>query len=207
MTEITEAAPPPGAEGQPPGEAAGKPARHVPGQPDMWVLVLFEALVFTAYFAVYLYHRSAHSGLFLRSQAYLSPWLGTLDTVLLLTSSMFMLRCVQAARAGAVRAAMTNAYLTALLGVAFLVSKIAEWILLVHDGHGFTSNEFFMYYFFLTGIHLLHLLIGFITLGVITYQLRSPKRRSQELVETCATYWHTVDLLWILIFSLLYVVR
>jgi nitric oxide reductase NorE protein len=190
-----------------PAAGTEKPARHIPGQPDMWVLVLFETLIFTAYFAVYLFHRSANSGLFLRSQGYLNPWLGTLDTVLLLTSSMFVLRCVQAARAGAVRTAITNAYLTAALGVAFLISKITEWILLVHDGHGFTSNQFFMYYFFLTGIHLLHLLIGFITLGVIVYQLRSPRRRSQELVETCATYWHTVDLLWILIFSLLYVVR
>jgi nitric oxide reductase NorE protein len=195
------------AQAEQPGTDTERPGRHVPGQPDMWVLVLFEALVFTAYFAVYLFHRSAHSGLFLRSQGYLNPWLGTLDTVLLLTSSMMMLRCVQAARAGLARAAMANAYLTAALGVAFLASKITEWALLVHDGHGFSSNEFFLYYFFLTGIHLLHLLIGFITLGVIFYQLRSPKRRSQEVVETCATYWHTVDLLWILIFSLLYVVR
>jgi len=199
MTDIAQAE-------QPEAETK-KPARHIPGQPDMWVLVLFEALVFTAYFAVYLFHRSAHSGLFLRSQAYLNPWLGTLDTVLLLTSSMFMLHCVQAARAGVARAAMTNACLTALLGLGFLISKVTEWILLTRTGHGFTSNEFFMYYFFLTGIHLLHLLIGFITLGVIMYQLRSPKRGSREIVETCATYWHTVDLLWILIFSLLYVVR
>ncbi len=207
MTEIAEAAPSPGADGQPPGEPRGQAGRHIPGQPDMWVLVLFEALVFTAYFAVYLYHRAADSGLFLRSQADLSPWLGTLDTVLLLTSSMFMLRCVQAARAGAFRSAMANACLTVVLGAAFLASKLTEWFLLVHGGHTFTSNQFFMYYFFLTGIHLVHLLIGFITLGVIIYQLRSPKRRSQEIVETCATYWHTVDLLWILVFSLLYVVR
>jgi nitric oxide reductase NorE protein len=184
-----------------------KPARHVPGQPDMWLLVLFEALVFTAYFAVYLYHRSVYRGLFLQSQASLSPWLGTLDTLLLLTSSMFMLRCAQAARDGAFRSAMTNAYLTAAMGAAFLASKLTEWFLLVHGGHTFASNQFFMYYFFLTGIHLLHLLIGFIALGVLVYQLRSPRRRSQQLVETCATYWHTVDLLWVLIFSLLYVVR
>jgi nitric oxide reductase NorE protein len=52
-----------------------------------------------------------------------------------------------------------------------------------------------------------HLLIGFVVLGVVVYQLRSPARRSQELVETCATYWHTVDFLWVLIFALLYVVR
>ena len=51
------------------------------------------------------------------------------------------------------------------------------------------------------------MLIGFIVLGVVVYQLRSPARRSQQLVETCATYWHTVDFLWVLIFALLYVVR
>jgi nitric oxide reductase NorE protein len=207
MTGIAQAGPQSGAAGQPPGEGTGKPARVIPGQPDMWVLVLFEALVFTAYLAVYLFHRSAHSGLFLRSQAELSPGLGTLDTLLLLTSSLFMLRCVQAARADAFRSATTSACITAFLGVAFLASKITEWALLVHGGHGFTSNEFFEYYFFLTGIHLLHLLIGFITIGVIIYQLRRRERRSLEIVETCATYWHTVDLLWVLIFSLLYVVR
>jgi nitric oxide reductase NorE protein len=64
-----------------------------------------------------------------------------------------------------------------------------------------------MYYFFLTGIHFVHLLIGFVVLGFVVYQLRSPARRSQQLVETCATYWHTVDFLWVLIFALLYVVR
>jgi nitric oxide reductase NorE protein len=188
-------------------EEAGKPARAIPGQPDMWVLVLFEALVFTAYLGVYLFHRSARSGLFLRSQADLSPWLGTLDTLLLLTSSLFMLRCVQASRAGAFRAAMTDACITAFLGAAFLAAKVTEWTLLVRGGHGFTSNEFFGYYFFLTGIHLVHLLIGFVTIGVIIYQLRRRERRSQQIVETCAVYWHTVDLLWVLIFSLLYVVR
>jgi nitric oxide reductase NorE protein len=188
-------------------ESAGKPAKAIPGQPDMWVLVLFEALVFAAYFAVYLFHRSAHSELFLRSQARLDPRFGTLNTLLMLTSSLFMLRCVQAARAGATRAAMTSALITGLLGTAFGVSKVTEWIRLVRGGSGFTSNEFFEYYFFLTGIHFLHLLIGFIVIGVIVCQLRRRERRSQEVVETCATYWHTVDLLWVLIFSLLYVVR
>ena len=50
-------------------------------------------------------------------------------------------------------------------------------------------------------------LIGFIVLGVLVYQLSNAERRSQEIVETCATYWHTVDFLWVLIFALLYVVR
>jgi nitric oxide reductase NorE protein len=207
MTGIAQTGPQPGAGGQPPAQVTGKPARVIPGQPDMWVLVLFEALVFTAYFAVYLFHRAAHSELFLHSQAKLDPRFGTLNTLLILASSWSMARCVHASRAGAFRAATTHALITTLLGTAFLVSKIIEWARLVHGGLGFSSNQFFMYYFFLTGLHFLHLLIGFVALGVIVYQLRRGVRRSQELVETCGVYWHTVDLLWVLIFSLLYVVR
>ncbi|MGV0798555.1 cytochrome c oxidase subunit 3, partial [Mycolicibacterium elephantis] len=74
-------------------------------------------------------------------------------------------------------------------------------------GNTFTSDEFFEHYFFLTSIHCIHVLIGFIVLGVVVYQLRSPDRRSQQLIETGATYWHTVDFLWVLIFAMLYVLR
>jgi nitric oxide reductase NorE protein len=91
--------------------------------------------------------------------------------------------------------------------VVFLCVKVSEWVRLSSEGNGFDSNDFFTYYYFLTGIHFVHLLIGFVVLGVVVYQLRSPARRDQQLVETCATYWHTVDFLWVLIFALLYVVR
>ncbi len=70
-----------------------------------------------------------------------------------------------------------------------------------------TTNNFFTFYYFLTGIHFLHLLIGFVFLGVVLHQLRSPQRRSQKTVETGATYWHMVDFLWVNIFALLYVLR
>jgi nitric oxide reductase NorE protein len=119
-------------------------------------------------------------------------------------------RCVQSSRAGAYRAALRDVYITAALAAVFLFFKVFEWVRLVRMGNGFDSNDFFTYYFFLTGIHFVHLLIGFVVLGVVVYQLRSPaprSRGSQELVETCATYWHTVDFLWVLIFALLYVVR
>ena len=114
---------------------------------------------------------------------------------------------MQDAAAGQYGGALRNAYLTASLGAAFLVLKVFEWVRLIRSGYGFSSNEFFQHYFFLTAIHCLHLLIGFVAIGVVVYQLRSPQRRSQELVETGATYWHTVDLLWVLIFAMLYVVR
>jgi nitric oxide reductase NorE protein len=116
-------------------------------------------------------------------------------------------RCVQAAREGSYRAATTNAFLTMLFGFVFLVSKLREWVVEIEQGFTFTADEFSSFYYFLTGIHFLHLLIGFVALAVAVYQLRSPARRSQEIVETCATYWHTIDFLWVLIFALLYVMR
>lgn len=181
--------------------------RFVPGQPDMWAFVLFETLLFTSYFAVYLFSRARNEQLYLESQAHLDLRIGVLNTLVLLSSSWAVARCVQAAREGRYRSALTNAYLTAGLGVAFLISKVAEWVRQFGIGNTITTDDFFMHYFFLTGLHCLHLLIGFVVLGVIAYQLRSPARRSQNLVETGATYWHTVDFLWVLIFAMLYVVR
>jgi nitric oxide reductase NorE protein len=184
-----------------------KPARSVPGQPDMWAFVLFETLVFTAYFGFYLFYRARNPELFLHSQAQLDLRIGVLNTLVLLLSSWSVARCVQSSRAGAYRAALRDVAITTAFAAVFLFFKVFEWARLVRMGNGLDSNDFFTYYFFLTGIHFVHLLIGFVALGVILYRLRSPQRRSQELVETCATYWHTVDFLWVLIFALLYVVR
>ena len=181
--------------------------RFVPGQPDMWAFVLFEALVFTAYFTVYVISRARDPEVFLASQAQLDLSVGAFNTLLLLTSSWSVARCVQAAREGSYAAAMTNAWLTILFGFGFLVSKVFEWATKIGQGFTFTTDEFFSYYYFLTAIHFIHLLIGFVVLAVAVRELRNPARRSQELVETCATYWHTVDFLWVMIFALLYVMR
>jgi nitric oxide reductase NorE protein len=194
-------------DGQSVAKDMNKPTTFVPGQPDMWAFVLFEALVFTSYFVVYMVFRTQSAELYLQSQAKLDLRLGVFETLVLLMSSWSMARCVQSSRVGAYQSALTNAFLTMLFGFVFLVSKVFEWARLIHMRLGFSTNEFFSHYFFLTGIHFLHLLIGFVAVGVIVYQLRSPARRSQELVETGATYWHTVDFLWIVIFALLYVVR
>ncbi|OBA76294.1 cytochrome C oxidase subunit III [Mycobacterium sp. 1554424.7] len=173
----------------------------------MWVFVLFETVVFTAYFVVYLLFRAHHHQAFLHSQSDLSLRIGVFNTIVLLASSWSVARCVQTARAGRFRAALFDASLTLFLGVVFLTTKVFEWAKELRMGNGFTTSEFFQHYFFLTGIHALHVLIGFFALGVVIYQLASPARRSQNLVETGATYWHTVDFLWVLIFALLYVVR
>jgi nitric oxide reductase NorE protein len=182
-------------------------ARHVPGGRDIWFFVLFESLVFTSYFCVYLFNRTQHEQAFLLGQSHLLLWLGVLETIVLLSSSWAMARSVQLARAGRFERARQEAFLTAGLGFVFLVLKIVEWTRLIHMGHTFTSSQFFQYFFFLTAIHCVHLLIGFPFLGVLVYQLSTEHRGSQLRVETCATYWHSVDFYWVLIFALLYVVR
>jgi len=193
--------------GSRPQQLDEKPRKFVPGQPDMWMFVLFESLLFTGYFSVYLVSRTQNESLYLQSQTDLDLRNGVFNTIALLLSSWAIARCVQASREGAYRSALINAFMTISFGLVFLVSKVFEWVKQIHMGNTFTSNEFFQHYFFLTSIHCIHLLIGFIVLGIVVYQLWSPARRSQQLVETCATYWHTVDFLWVLIFALLYVLR
>ena len=183
------------------------PARRVPGQPDMWALVLFEGFVFTAYFVVYMVRRAQSPEHFLPSQAQLSTSLGAFNTLLLLASSWSMARCVQAAREGARPDALKNVLSTLALGVLFAGSKVYEWSVEIGKGFTFTADEFFSFYYFLTAIHLIHVLVGFVVLGVVIHQLRGSTHHSQEIVETGATYWHMIDFLWILIFALLYIMR
>lgn len=179
----------------------------IPGQPDIWVLVLLEALTFSSYFVVYMIYRMRNPELYLQSQAQLSLQFGVVNTLVLLTSSWSMARCVQNARDGDYSTALRNISLTILLGLVFTVSKLFEWVGKTKAGLTFTSNDFFMFYYFLTAMHLLHVLMGIVFLGVVVYQLASPARRSQEIIETGATYWHMIDFLWVIIFALLYVMR
>jgi nitric oxide reductase NorE protein len=64
-----------------------------------------------------------------------------------------------------------------------------------------------MFYFMLTGVHLLHVVMGLVILGIVLRELRDPTLRRVSIVETGAIYWHMVDMLWIVIFALLYVMR
>ncbi len=131
-------------------QVEGARVKSVPGQPDMWMFVLFESLLFTAYFSVYLVSRTQNPELFLQSQSHLDLRIGVVNTIALLLSSWAIARCVQASREGNYRSALTNVILTISFGVIFLVGKIIEWVTQIRMGNTFTSDEFFQHYFFLT---------------------------------------------------------
>ena len=193
--------------GDPDRREEARIAVEVPGQPDMWAFVIFEALIFSSYFIIYMVCRAQNPELFLSSQERLNQGFGLANTLILLGSSWFMAQCVQSAREADHGAAIRQLFIAGGCGLAFVVAKLFEWSQKIGQGLVLSTNEFFSFYYFLTAIHVLHVLIGFVVLGVAFYQLRSPLRRSQEVIETCATYWHMVDFLWVIIFALLYLMR
>jgi nitric oxide reductase NorE protein len=152
-------------------------------------------------------YRNQERDLFLASQQHLSLNVGVLNTLVLLASSWFVARSVQLTRAGDYGRASRLTIFGGLCGVAFIVIKAYEWSSKVGHRFTFPSNDFFMFYYMLTGVHLFHVALGLVFLGVVYFELRNPKLRRVSMVETGATYWHMVDLLWVIIFALVYVMR
>ena len=179
---------------------------HLPGDGHMWVMVLGDLVIFGAYFIVYMVHRAMSPEAYLSAQQHLNVTIGVLNTLVLLTSSLFVVRAVDAARHGGSTAGTRLLYAAGGCGVLFIAIKGYEWWTEIVAGHT-VSIEFFSFYYVLTGVHLFHVALGLIILGVCVRELRSPPRHRASLIEQGATYWHMVDLLWIVIFGLLYVMR
>jgi hypothetical protein len=78
--------------------------------------------------------------------------------------------------------------------VLFIAIKGYEWTSEIARGNTITSNEFFMFYYMLTGVHLFHVALGLVILGVVVRDLRNPRRRRMSMIESGATYWHMIDL-------------
>lgn len=173
----------------------------------MWVMVLGDLVIFGAYFVIFMVYRAMQPREFLAAQQHLSITIGVFNTLVLLTSSWFIARSVQAARADDYPRALRLTYLGGACGALFIVLKAYEWTTEIAAGHTISSDTFFMFYYMLTGVHVFHVSLGLLILGVVVKELRNPRRRRQSMVESGATYWHLVDLLWIVIFGLLYVMR
>ncbi|OBC01074.1 cytochrome C oxidase subunit III [Mycobacterium sp. 852013-50091_SCH5140682] len=182
-------------------------APHLPADGGMWVFVLGDLVIFSSYFVIFMIYRAQRPELFLASQQHLSINFGVVNTLALLTSSWFIARSVLAARAGDSDRAMKLTVGGGLCGVVFIVIKAFEWAAKISQGLTFSSNDFFMFYYLLTGVHLFHVALGLVFLGVNYFELRNPQYRRISMVETGAMYWHLVDMLWIVIFTLLYVLR
>lgn len=180
---------------------------RLPGQRDMWIFITIEIVIFSAYFLAYLIYRQGATDLFLQSQAQLDVNFGIGNTIILLTSSLTMAACAQAARAGNLSFARKLLVTTASLGVVFIAMKLTEWSIKIDEGYAITTNVFFSFYYFLTAIHVFHVLIGFVILTYVYLRMRAADQNAEWFAETGASYWHMVDFLWVMIFALIYVMR
>jgi nitric oxide reductase NorE protein len=192
-----------------PDTAAAKPARRIPGEEGIWVFVLGDMVVFALFFAAFMYSRARNEEIFARDHESLNVVLGTTNTVLLLTSSLFVALGVQYVLAGH-QARATRLFGGALAcGVGFVAVKAIEWSHLFMEHKTVGTGEYFSYYFVFTGIHLLHVILGIIVLSRLLALSRRSEitPRQSMLCETGGIFWHMVDLLWIVLFALFYLVR
>jgi nitric oxide reductase NorE protein len=188
--------------------AAARP--HLPGEPGLWIFILGDMLVFGLMFCTYLFYRADAPDLYARSQQLLNRPIGMVNTLVLLTSSWFIAAAVQDAQKRK-RSQLIAWKLGAgwCCGLLFLILKSVEYAEKFHAGINVTTNDFFMFYFVLTGVHFLHVLAG---LAVMGYFWRRYINDRDGLVaphnlESGAVFWHLIDLLWIVLFPLLYLVR
>ncbi len=177
------------------------PLSALPGNPLMWVLILSELAVFMAFFVLYISERAAQVTLFNDAQQHLDPLVGGLNTMVLLTSGLLVALAVEAVARGNVR--RTRQWLggAAALGVVFGAIKIFEYSSKFAVGITPETNTFFGFYFGLTAFHFAHVIFGLVLLGLVSW------KSNLENVETAAAFWHMVDLIWILLYPLLYLLR
>jgi nitric oxide reductase NorE protein len=188
-------------------EDAQRAKNYLPGESSMWVFVLGDMIIFAVYFIIFMVERTRERTLFLASQQHLYPAIGLINTLVLLASSWYMARAVRACRSGEHDRALRLVIGGGLCGIAFIGIKVVEWSLEISHGYTLPKNDFFTFYFMLTGVHLFHVIMGLVILGVVVRELRNPTLRRTSIVEAGATYWHMVDLLWVVLFALVYVMR
>lgn len=182
---------------------------HLSGDLAMWFVVGIEMLTFGLMFVVFTVARARDPAIFHAGQATLDLNLGAINTVLLLTGSWCAARGVLSLRAGGVRPGARWLWGAAAFGAAFLVVKGFEYREKARAGFDLETDTFWTFYYVLTGFHFLHVAAATLLLAAIAWLVprRGWGRGNTHAPETAAVFWHMVDLLWVVLFPLVYVLR
>ncbi len=194
--------------------------QHAAAKLGMWIFLAQEILFFSGLFMAYIALRFFYPDTFLGAHEHLSVPLGALNTAVLLTSSLTMALAVRSTQLGEQRKVLRFLLLTLLLSAVFLLVKYFEYSHKFHagllPGRFYTATGipgkpqlFFAVYFVLTGLHGVHILGGMVAM---LWLLRRARRGDfgphyYAPVENVGLYWHLVDLIWIFLFPLLYLMR
>ncbi|MBI4528570.1 MAG: cytochrome c oxidase subunit 3 family protein [Deltaproteobacteria bacterium] len=194
--------------------------QHDASWTGMWIFLATEVMFFGGMFLGYTYYRSLYAQAFVDASNHLDILLGTINTAVLICSSFTMALAVHSAETGNRRGSVKFLLLTIALGTVFLVIKFAEYAHKFEEhlipGSSFAfegalarpAEIFFSFYFAMTGMHALHMIVGIGLLTALVFQARrgrfSPVYYTP--VEITGLYWHFVDIVWIFLFPLLYLV-
>jgi len=173
----------------------------------MWLFLGSECLLFGGLISTYMLYRGRHSGNLGPDQIYDIPFTSVSSFVLLM-SSLTMVLAVSAIGRGDVRNCKLWLVVTALLGATFVGGQAYEFTSFYREGLGFTTSLFSSSFYTLTGFHGVHVTVGIIMLLSLTGMIgknKVPGDRA-EVVELVGLYWHFVDIVWIVIFTLVYLI-
>jgi cytochrome c oxidase subunit III len=185
----------------------------------MWLFLFTELLLFGGLFLVYMIYRFIYHEDFLKASLELNVLIGTINTIVLLTSSMTVAMSITAMQKGNTVLSKRLIWITILAAVIFLVNKYFEWSLKIEHGllpgmahYGELPNGerlFYFLYFFMTGLHAIHVIVGGIFLLYVIKSIQKQKVRQDKymLLENAGLYWHLVDLIWIYLFPLFYLIH
>jgi cytochrome c oxidase subunit III len=179
------------------------PAR---GQVGMYALIAAESAIFTIFVVAYLFYRGKSLSGPMPSEV-LSPPI--LYTICLLSSSLTIHFAVRNLRGGRKRSFAAWWFLTIILGATFLYGTASEWHRLIYkDGLTITTNLFGTTYYSLVGLHGFHVIVGLIALStVMTFTIfGAVKQEHAERIDVLSLYWHFVDAVWIVVFTVVYVI-
>ena len=177
------------------------PFAGLPGHPMMWILIGSELLVFGAALLAFSGARIFDPGGFAAAQNHLDRLTGLINVLVLVTSGLFAALAVSAARQGREGAVRGFLAMAGLFGLVFLAFKGVEYARDLGAGFTIESGTFFTLYYLITGFHALHVVLGLIILAIVAVW------PSLNNVETGAAFWHMVDLVWLLVFPVIYLVR
>ena len=190
-------------------QPVGPAERYLPGDLAIWFIILLEMTTFVLLFTAYAVMRSKDPVLFNASQLTLDRSKGLIDTWLLIGGSWCVVRAIQALRVQSRGAGLRWLVAAQACGLTFLILKLREYGALFDAGIDMDTNRFYTFYFTLTGFHFLHVLAALVILLILTIVNRRGECTPDRLhgLETGAAFWHMVDLLWIVLFPLVYLMR
>jgi nitric oxide reductase NorE protein len=181
----------------------------LPGDFAIWIFIFAELLVFGIFFLIYAVVRAQNVALFNQYQDTLNREIGAINTLLLITASYFVVKAVHAIREEDVTSCANWLYASLGAGTGFLILKSIEFYSKFSAGISMDTNTFYFFYISLTFFHYLHVILGMIILVAVLIKTKKGRYTRQEHtgVETGASYWHMVDLVWIILFPLVYIIR